>query len=265
MAIIRIKNITDPQITAYRELKDKNLLSRHGLFIAEGEHLVKRLIESEFETHSLLVQESRLHAFSETSFKFPVFVATAKQISQIVGFKFHRGVLALGIRKPTMNVDTMMADAGKIQRLVILPEINDVENLGGLFRTCAALGYKFIILGPSCCDPFARRAIRTSVGTLFKLSISRSDDIIRDVALLKKNHNFDFYAATTVESSSLPKPSTKLGLVFGSEADGLPADIIDVCDDNISVPMSTGVDSLNVVVAAGILLNHYRCAPMPQA
>ena len=258
MSIIHIKQISDPHIAAYRELQDKNLSSRHGLFIAEGEYLVRRLFESNFEMHSVLVQESRLHLISEMSLKAPVFVASAELLSQIVGFNFHRGILALGVRKSPINIEAMLANAAGINRLVILPEINDVENLGGILRTCAALGYNHIVLGPSCCDAFARRAIRTSMGQVFKLKIARSENMAADLMILKQRHGYILYAAATGDSPSFPAKSENIAVLFGSEANGLPTDVIAACDDQVSIPMSAGVDSLNVVVAAGIILHHYQ-------
>ena len=219
MPILKIGDISDPRIAPFRELRDKNLAARENLFIAEGEHLVRRLLESDFETHAVLVQDSRLHAFAQRN--ETIYVAPADLIEQIVGFKFHRGVLALGIRRPLLSIDQLLVNAKKNDRLLILPEINDVENLGGLLRTAAALGFGDILLGPSCCDAFARRAIRTSAGSVFKLNLAQSTDLIHDLARLKNEHGYKLYGATTGASPSLPGTASRLGLLFGTEADGL--------------------------------------------
>ena len=260
MPIILIHDINDPRLAPFRDLKDKNLASRHGLFIVEGEHLVRRLLASDYQTHSLLVQESRLPVFQKQASSLSTFAVTASQISQIVGFKFHRGVLALAYRRDELSVENLLSKKADLDRLVILPEINDVENLGGLMRTAAALGYDHLILGPSCCDAFARRAIRTSMGAVFKVKIARSNDLISDLSFLKQRYSFKLFGTAIGEESSLPTGPEKLGILFGSEANGLSHEILSLCDDHITINMSCGVDSLNVVVAAGILLNHYRRA-----
>jgi len=258
VAINFIKNLNDPRIAAYRELRDKTLAARHGLFVAEGEHLVRRLLDSDYQTHSLLVSESRLPAYATMPDKAPVYVARPDLLSGIVGFQFHRGIIALGVRRPLQSLQKLLDASPTMRQLVVCPEINDVENLGGIMRTAAALGFNNLLLGESCCDPFARRAIRTSMGAVFKLNISQSQDIIADLRALKKEHHFQLHGTTPDSSGVLPRPVDKTAILFGSEAFGLSDSILDLCDARAIIPMAPGVDSLNIVVAAGIILNHYR-------
>lgn len=258
MATAFINHIDDPRIAAYRELRDKSLAARHGLFVAEGEHLVRRLLESDYQTHSLLISESRLPHVSTMTGDTPIYVAPADVLSDIVGFQFHRGLIALGVRRPLPSLNALLTHSREIRRLVVCPEINDVENLGGIMRTAAAFGFNNLLLGESCCDPLARRAIRTSMGAVFKLNIARSHSIIDDLQTLKSEHHFQLHATTPALSGSLPQPAHKTAILFGSEAFGLPHPILEFCDAHATIPMATGVDSLNIVVAAGIILNHYR-------
>ena len=262
MAIIYIDDIKDSRLTVYRNLKDKTIAAQHGLFVVEGEHLVLRLLASDFAVHSVFISQARLDSkewtFSQAT---PVYTTSPAFMSQVVGFKFHRGVLAMGVRKPLADVNRLSVVQPPPTRLVVCPEINDVENLGSIMRTAAALGYEHLLLGPSCCDPFARRAIRTSMGAVFKLSIFRSGNIVSDMQKLKEKAGFVWHAAVPDKNAEILEniaPPEKVGVVFGAEAHGLKKDILTACDVRVAIPMADNIDSLNVAVAAGIFLHHYR-------
>ena len=259
--ISEIKDFDDPRIAAYRNLKDKQLALDHNLFVVEGEFLVRRLLASPFSVHSLLMTASRYESgHRNIPSDGQVYLAAKEVISKIVGFDFHRGVLALGHR-PLRQKIWNYANIDKIDRLIVCPEINDVENLGSMMRTAAGLGYEHFLLGESCCDPFARRAIRTSMGAAFTLKIFQSTNIVKDLKKLKSECNFEWHAtvlddnAETLDQITVP---IKLGLLFGSEANGLPDSILQVVDHRVTIPMQLGSDSLNVSVAVGIFLYHYR-------
>jgi tRNA G18 (ribose-2'-O)-methylase SpoU len=243
-------------------LKDKQLARTLGLFVVEGEHLVRRLLASDFEVHSVFITHARFEGGDwSVPADVPVYLAAKDIISGIVGFPFHRGVLALGHRKPDLPLSESLAGLQSATRLVICPEINDVENLGGLMRTGAGLGYGHFLLGPSCCDPFARRAIRTSMGTVFELNIIRSQDLHADLCHLKVQSGFEWHAAVIDTGAAVLQgisPPARVGLLIGSEAHGLGETWLDCADKKVTIPMSLGTDSLNVGVAAGIFMHHYR-------
>jgi tRNA G18 (ribose-2'-O)-methylase SpoU len=188
-----ITTINDPRLDAYQELKDKQLAARYGLFAAEGEFLVRRLLDSSLRILSLLMTPSRFNSADWDAQETPVYLVDETVISQVVGFNFHRSVLALGWR-PGLLTPSQFFSKIIPKRLVILPEINDVENLGCLMRTGAALGFRHFILGPSCCDPFARRAVRTSMGAVFQLNIARSRDLLVDLQMLRNDYGFSLHA-----------------------------------------------------------------------
>lgn len=261
MTTTTIDNADDARLAPYRDLKDKQLAQSLGLFVVEGEFLVRRLLASEFAVHSVLMTEARYQGGDwDVSEGTSVYVAAKSVISSLVGFKFHRGVLALGVRKTAMSLDAWQ-DLQDVTRLVVCPEINDVENLGSVMRTGAGLGYGHFLLGPSCCDPFARRAIRTSMGTVFQLNIAQSKDLEVDLHRLKVLHGFQWHASV-IDEDAEPlndvSPPHRVGLLIGSEAHGLDETWLGLVDQQVTIPMSLGTDSLNVSVAAGIFMHHYR-------
>ena len=261
MITTTIADTDDARLVPYRDLKDKQLAAERGLFVVEGEFLVRRLLASDFAVHSVLMTEAR---FRGSDWDVPedvtVYLADKAVISEIVGFAFHRGVLALGQRKPARRLEDLR-DSENVTRLVVCPEINDVENLGTVMRTGAGLGYRYFLLGPSCCDPFARRAIRTSMGTVFQLNIVQSQDLEADMNRLKTNHGFQWHASV-IDNEAEPlhtvSPPDKVGLLIGSEAHGLDDTWLQLADKPVTIPMALGTDSLNVGVAAGIFMHHYR-------
>jgi len=267
MTPVTISKLSDFRIASYHNLKDKQLAQDLGLFVVEGEFLVRRLLVSDFKVHSVLMTEARYKAGEwGVSPDVPVYLAAKETISEIVGFQFHRGVLALGHRKQAVPLRQSWSDIESVTRLVICPEINDVENLGSLMRTGAGLGYGHFLLGPSCCDPFARRAIRTSMGSVFQLNIMRSQDLQTDLCRLKAQHEFEWHAAVISEGAAPLNsitPPRRVGLLVGSEAHGLDEAWLACADKKVTIPMSLGTDSLNVGVASGIFMFYYQIPRNP--
>ncbi len=261
MPVFHIHNDGDPRIAVFQNLKDKQLALDHGLFVVEGEFLVRRLLASRYAPHAVLMTPARYQSgLWDVPEHVPLFLASTEIISHIVGFDFHRGVLALGLRGEQHQL-WHYADINIIDRLVVCPEINDVENLGSIMRTAAGLGYEHFLLGESCCDPFSRRAIRTSMGAVFKLQLFRTTNLIDDLKRLKSECGFEWHATVLDDEADdikQVKRPPKLGLILGSEAHGLPEAILQLSDVRVTIPMALGTDSLNVSVAAGIFMAHYR-------
>jgi len=259
---VTIVGLDDPRIAPYHDLKDRQLAQALGLFVVEGEFLTRRLLASDFTVHSVFMTQARFEGGGwHVPADVPVYLAAKDIISKIVGFPFHRGVLALGRRKAALALSKSLLGLQSATRLVVCPEINDVENLGSLMRTGAGLGYGHFLLGPSCCDPFARRAIRTSMGTVFQLNVIRSQDLRGDLCQLKAQHGFEWHAAVIDESAATlhsVSPPARVGLMIGSEAHGLDDVWLQCADQYVTIPMSLGTDSLNVGVAAGIFMHHYQ-------
>jgi tRNA G18 (ribose-2'-O)-methylase SpoU len=261
MPHLTISTSTDPRIANYSGIRDRVLMRQSGLFVVEGEHLVGRLLESEFEAESILVAESRAGKFAESvPEEVPLYVAADDIIESIVGYKFHRGVMALGKRKPGLSLTELAGDPSAPVTLVICRGVSDPENMGSILRISAALGADGVLVGERCCDPFVRRSVRVSMGTVFSLPITVSRDLLADLDWLRQEGGVEF-AATILSPEAKPLHTVarppRLGIVLGSEADGIDAACLTRCVHPVTIPMAPGVDSLNVAVAAGIILHHF--------
>ena len=257
-----ISDPNDARISPYRALKDRQLAREKGLFVVEGRHLVGRLLRSNIETHSILMTEASWRSDQwDIPDGIPVYQASKEVLAAIVGFQFHRGMLGLGHRPVRVPFAEAWAGLDRTDRLLICPEINDAENLGSILRTAAGLGFRHVLLGPACCDPWSRRAIRISMGGVFQLQISRSKRLAEDLSGLRDTHGFEFHAAV-IDDSATPLtsivPPQKVGLLLGCEAHGLSDEWQDLADQWVTIPMDLDADSLNVAVAAGIFMHHYR-------
>jgi tRNA G18 (ribose-2'-O)-methylase SpoU len=270
---IAIDSLHDPRISPYRALKDRDVAKHGNLFIAEGQHVVRRLLASDFPTVSVLLDEKRVEEFAPTvPQSVPVYSAPTSLMTQIIGFRFHSGIIACGKRKPSPTLTDLLSPVSRVARdarlapLVLVPDLNNAENLGGIIRLCAGFGAAALILGPLSVDPFWRQSIRVSMGTVFSLPILRSADIIQDIRYLRE-HQITTFATVldeTAESLDAITPPPRSALLFGSEAHGLSQDMISACDRRITLPMQLGTDSLNVAVCAGICLYHFtRKTPPP--
>ena len=258
--VIPIDALADPRIADYRDLKDRELSRAGGKFIAEGEWVVRRLLASAYAADSVLLAERVAAELSPlVPPHVPVYVAPAELVSRIVGFRFHSGVIAVGRRSPTLTLAEWLPRLGPTATLVVLPEITSTENLGGLLRIAAGFGTDGVLLGPRCCDPFYRQAVRVSMGTVFKLALIHSADLDADLHQLGQT-GFE-RIATVLDPAAQPLATTprrpRIALLLGNEAQGLSPRHTALCDRRVTIPMRLGTDSLNVTVAAGIFLYHF--------
>ena len=264
MPRIAIDSLDDPRVQMYRHLKSSNRLRDGRLFIAEGTKLVERLLASDFQTESVLISERReVEWASKVPPEVPLYVVPQQVGEQLIGFNFHVGVLACGIRKPASTIDEVLPrDAARLT-VVICPNCDNPENLGAIIRISSAFGINALLLGRSCCDPFSRRVLRVSMGTVLRLPIIESQDLEQDVRRLRAELNFELIA-TVLDEAATPLEGTvrgdRVGLLFGNEADGLDERWQSLCDRRLTIPMRLGTDSLNVAIAAGIFLHHFTQA-----
>ncbi len=262
MPIESIHDLHDTRLAPYRSLKQSNLTRWSGLFIAEGEKVVRRLIASRFATQSILLSERKSHLADDPEFAtHQVFVLPQHIAEELVGYKFHAGVLACGERLPTPTLASLVGSNAMIspQVAVVCPHITDPENLGTLIRLCAGFGAGPLIVGPGSADPFSRRTLRVSMGYALHVPIIDSDDLARDLASLK-SAGFTI-AATVLDKSARTlhdvARSNRIALLFGNEAEGLADEWVAASDSQVTIPMSGDTDSLNVAIAAGIFLHHF--------
>lgn len=256
--MIHLNNTDDPAMRPYTALKDRQLASEMGLFVCEGEHNVRRLLESSFQVESLLIAEHRWGAWSsQVPDDVTVYLASNELLSSVVGFQFHLGILACGVRPGMASVDSLLP----ARTLVCLPEVRNAENLGLIIRAAHALGADGLLLSDIGCDPFTRRVIRVSMGSVFGLPIVRSASLPDDLRSLRDDGRMSLVAAT-IEGDTRPLNSFKrpegagVVVLLGNEPDGLEPQWVDLCGHRVCIPMTPGVDSLNVAVAAGIFLHH---------
>lgn len=241
-------------------MKERDLAREGGRFIAESEQLVRRLLASDVVTESVLCAERRVGEVGPlVPENVPVYVAPASVVNQVVGFKFHSGVMAVGVRPVSPTIDALMRGRERAT-LVICPEVEKTDNLGSLIRIAAGFGATAMVLGERCCDPFFRQSVRVSMGSVFTLPIVRSDDLMRDLARLRDGFGVEL-VASVLEDGAEPLErcgrAERMGLLLGNEAQGLPHEIVELCQRRVTIPMELGTDSLNVAVAAGIFLYHF--------
>ena len=261
----------DPRLSLYTAMKDRDIRRETGLFLAEGEHVVRRAFEAGLTVRSVLVIEQKV-ARIETMLAGAQGVevlSCSKQIMEAaVGFAMHQGIIA-AVQPPSElagheGLDHAVQESADkaTATLLICPEITNVENLGLLARVAAGLGVGAIVLGPRCADPWYRRAVRVSMGAVFKLPIVRLDDLETGLDRLRALHGYEL-VATVIDPDATPlreiniTPNQKRAILLGNEGDGLPEDLVALCNEKVRIPMHADIDSLNVAVAAGIVLHHF--------
>jgi tRNA G18 (ribose-2'-O)-methylase SpoU len=257
-----IEGPADPRIAEYRDARDGDLRRRDGLFLAEGRLLVRRLLEaSRYQTRSVLLTESALDDLGSCLSGAPrVYVASTETIRAIVGFKFHRGCLALGVRGEPVPPEALIAPAGP-RTLLALEDLADPDNVGAIFRNGAAFGAAGVLLSEACSDPLYRKAVRVSMGATLSTPFARVTDwagmltALRRagyllVALCPRPEALDIGAV----AATLPR-HPRLALLVGAEGPGLGEATRTAADIEVRIPMAAGVDSLNVAAACGIALH----------
>jgi tRNA G18 (ribose-2'-O)-methylase SpoU len=267
MSRIPIDDLHDPRIAIYRSLKATNQTRRLGQFVVEGERLVTRLLASRFPVVSVLVSDRHEPKLDvDVPDGVPTYVVPHALVDAIVGFPFHRGVLACGERRAWPNLEELVADRDRRLVLVICPKLSNPENLGGIARIGDVFGIDAILAGPECPDPLSRRVLRVSMGAVLRLPVLVADRP-RDVASrLVQSAAIELLAAVADPVAepfeSTPRPR-RMGLILGDEHEGVDPEWLDLCRRVVTIPMRPGASSLNVVVAAGILLYHWTRDPDP--
>lgn len=263
MAVIEVDNLDDPRLWPYRNLKDRELARQGDRFIAEGRHVALRLLSSSYAVESVLCGHKRVEAMSaHVPADVPMYVAPDAVVDAVVGYRFHSGVLAVGVRPPPMPLATWFRPWRDRPRLtlVVCPHTRNCDNLGSIIRNAAALGADGILLGEECTDPFWRRTIRVSMGTIFHLPLRVSSDLAADLAALRADYGLTL-VATVLDADATPLPSARrplrLALMLGSEDQGLGDRWERLADQRLTLPMHHGTDSLNVAVAAAVFLYHF--------
>jgi tRNA G18 (ribose-2'-O)-methylase SpoU len=275
--ILPISDPADPRVAEYANLRDLDLRARpvggpiplppHGLFIAEGELVVHRLIASRFKTRSVLTNRSRLETsrpiLDRLPESTPVFLVTDALIDGILGFKFHRGILAVGEAGPPLALEDTLRSATLI---TVLEDLANLDNVGAVFRNTAAFAgpHGAVLLNDRCCDPLYRKAIRTSMGHVLRVPFTTLAPWPAALATLKEA-GFTLLALSP-RPDAIPldrlaaAPPPKAALMLGAEGPGLSDAAMAAADLIVRIPIDQGADSLNVAVAAAVAL--HRLSPL---
>ena len=254
----------DDRLAGYSKVLRRRDMCDSG-FVVEGVEPVVRLLKAErFKVDRVLCVDSRIELFLEKygddvlRNECEVLVAEKNIVNEVAGYKFTRGVMAIG-----RQVDEVaLADIAKQGALLVCEHVENEENLGVMIRTAAALGMEGVLLGEKGVSPFARRVIRVSMGNVFNMPIVRSQGLVEDLKKLKG-------CGYTIVGAALDKEAVDVGsfecaagqgvaLVMGNEPSGLSQAVLDVCDVKVVIPIKKATDSLNVSVAAGILMYELR-------
>jgi len=270
MPIIPIQSPDDDRIAPYRNMRDRELAAYGNLFIAEGEYLVRRLMKSHLKPHSILVTPQKVDEIMPLApADCPVCVAGDAIMNDILGFRFHSGIIACAKRPPQPTLDQIMDRTDpKRTTLIVCPEIHNSENIGSIIRIAAAFGANAIILGERSCDPWWRRSVRVSMGAVFFVPVVRSNDLTHDLAILKEQWETQLIATVVNDpeaeafTHAAPRPK-RHALLVGSESQGLSAHWVRQCDRRLTIPMHESTDSLNVAIAAAIFLWHFTQSDAP--
>ncbi|GAA0248652.1 RNA methyltransferase [Actinomadura nitritigenes] len=261
-SFVTVTSPADPRLADYTRLRDvnlrKSLEAEHGLFLAEGEKVIRRAIAAGHPVRSLLMASRWTGPLSDVldSVDAPVYVADDATLEGVTGFPVHRGALASLERLPLPSLGAVVKDA---RRILVLEDLVDHANVGSIFRCAAALGIGAIVLSPRCADPLYRRAVKVSMGAVFAIPYARMADRRGDLGELRAA-GFTLLALTP-DQGATPLDKAPLGdraaLLLGSEGDGLTSHWLDEADERVCIPMSpgaltAGVDSLNVTAAAAI-------------
>lgn len=264
--IIEISDFYAPELDPYARLTENQLLNRHepekGLFIAESPKVIERALDAGYVPVSLLLEKKHVQGEAREIIArcgdVPIFAAEYEVLSQLTGFPMTRGALCAMRRPPLPSVETVCTNARSI---AVLENVMNPTNVGAIFRSAAALHMDAVLLTPGCSNPLYRRASRVSMGTVFQipwtyLGSEYSEHPHSDISRLK-NLGFKTAAlALTDDSVSIDDPELmaeeKLALILGTEGDGLASATITDCDYTVKIPMSHGVDSLNVAAASAV-------------
>lgn len=257
--LIPVDELSDARLDAYRNLRDRQLVDQDRL-IAEGEHLVRRLLDSTLRTESVLVARRRAEQWApRIPPSVPLYVVPDPVIHDIIGFRFHSGVIAVGRRPASPALADVLPPRDGPALLVLASDLISADNLGGIIRLSAGFGADALIVGPRCVDPFYRLSVRVSMGTCFTLPIVRSRDLVLDLMQLRR-HGIRTLATVLDPAAcplhEMPRPP-RVALVLGNEAHGLDPEQVAACDQRVTLPMRRGTDSLNVTTAAAIFLHHF--------
>jgi tRNA G18 (ribose-2'-O)-methylase SpoU len=256
---IDVVDAADPRLGDFTSLTDVDLRKvrepAEGLFLAEGEKVIVRALRAGYVPRSVLTAPKWWPALDGelADHDCPVYVATDELVESITGYRVHRGALASMQRRPLPPLDDVVATA---RRIVVLEDLVDHTNVGAVFRNAAALGVDAVIISPGCADPLYRRSVKVSMGAVLAVPWTRAGSWPDALDALRR-HGFRLCAMSPDPSGeALPDVdlSGRVGILLGTEGDGLTRAAIERCDVRVRIPMAAGIDSLNVAAASAVAI-----------
>ena len=255
MAVIPITDLSDPRLVDYSHQTDVALKKTGGgIYIAESALVLERALRAGHTPRSVLALGNTVdEAVALVGPDVPVFSGPPELLEQLTGYLLHRGLIAAMDRPPLPSPESLLADA---RRVIILENVADPTNVGAIFRSVGAIGADAVLVTPRCSDPYYRRAIRVSMGTVLQVPWTRLGDWTSTRHLLTESGFHVAALALTPDAVSLRDfvAPEKLALVLGAEGDGLTDEAIAAADTVVQIPMAHGIDSLNVGAAAAVAM-----------
>jgi tRNA G18 (ribose-2'-O)-methylase SpoU len=257
----RIESLDLPELAPYRTLKRPVNHQAQGIFVAESEKVVRRLLASHFPVVSVLLPEKWVSEFEpllcSRPENLPVYVVEKKDLlERLIGFSMFQGVMAVGKIPAPTSLDVVISESGKPRFFVAVDALANAENLGVLVRNCVAFGVQALLVGETSSSPFLRRAVRNSMGTIFQLPVVEPPTLVHALRELR-DQGFRCIAAHPATSGKTLAQADFSGdccVVFGSEGYGISPKVLETCDEAVAIPMPPTVDSLNVGSAAAVFL-----------
>jgi tRNA G18 (ribose-2'-O)-methylase SpoU len=253
--VIEVPDPADPRLDDFRDLMDADVRpDRRGIVIAEGANVVERLATSPYAMRGVIGVRARIDALRPVleAVDVPAFVVDKWVLSDVVGFRVTRGVMAAADRPAAPELGALLDGA---RRVAVLEALNDFENLGALFRNAAAFGVDAVLLDPRCADPLYRRSVRVSMGHVLRVPfVVLPGDWPASLRPLRER-GFRLLAMTPAASATplrAVQPPPRWAVLLGAEGPGLTAEALAVVDEQVRIPMAGGVDSLNVATAAAV-------------
>lgn len=264
--VIEITDFTASELDVYARLTEGQLKNRaepeKGLFIAESPNVIHRALDAGYEPVSMLMEEKHICGQAKDVVArcgaVPIYTAPLDILTQLTGYPLTRGVLCAMRRKKIPSAEEICAGA---RRIAVLENVVNPTNIGAIFRSAAALNIDAVLLTPACCDPLYRRAVRVSMGTVFQIPWAQIGECVEDWPDygLRLLHAMGFQTVAMAlrdDSLRIDDPALaaqeKLAIILGTEGEGLTDGTIAACDYTVRIPMSHGVDSLNVAAASAV-------------
>jgi tRNA G18 (ribose-2'-O)-methylase SpoU len=257
--VIAITDVDDPRLADYTNLTDVALRRvrepAEGLFLAEGEKVVRRALDAGYVPRSVLTAAKWLPGLEAdlAAHDCPVYFADDSLLQQVTGYRVHRGALASMQRRPLPSLDDILRTA---RRVVVLEDLVDHTNVGAVFRNAAALGIDAVLVSPECADPLYRRSVKVSMGTVFAVPWTRAAPWPDALDLLRSKGFRLLAMSPDPDGRALPEAdlTPPVAVVLGTEGEGLTQGAFARCDESVRIPMAPGVDSLNVAAASAVVL-----------